>query len=141
MTDTAMTDTAMTGTAMGVTAADVAEYDRFGPWIDEVVVPEDVPRLYRTFPLDLSATRVVKLLEGKGLVERRPSAADGRVHEAVLTEAGRRRLNQARPSHVASVRRRIFNKFDGLDLSMCTTALMRMSEEESNPPHQERTLP
>jgi len=88
-----------------------------------------------------AVTRVVKLLEGKGLVERRPSAADGRVHEAVLTEAGRRRLNQARPSHVASVRRRIFNKFDGLDLSMCTTALMRMSEEESNPPHQERTLP
>jgi len=59
MTDTAMTDTAMTDTAMSVTAADVAEYDRFGPWIDEVVVPEDVPRLYRTFPLDLSATRVV----------------------------------------------------------------------------------
>ena len=54
-----MTGTAMTDTAVGITAADVAEYDRFGPWIDEVVVPEDVPRLYRTFPIDLSATRVV----------------------------------------------------------------------------------
>ena len=88
-----------------------------------------------------AVTRVVKLLEGKELVGRRPSAADGRVHEAVLTEAGRRRLNEARPSHIASVRRRIFSKLDGLDMSMCTTALLRMSEEEANPPHQERTQP
>jgi DNA-binding MarR family transcriptional regulator len=40
-----------------------------------------------------AVTRVVKLLEGKGLVERTPSPTDGRVHEAVLTGAGRRRLN------------------------------------------------
>jgi DNA-binding MarR family transcriptional regulator len=88
-----------------------------------------------------AVTRIVKLLEGKGLVERRPSVADGRVHEAVLTEAGSQRLNEARPAHVASVRRRIFDKFAGVDVAMCTTALLRMSEEESNPPHQERTQP
>jgi hypothetical protein len=44
---------------MSVTAAQVAEYDRFGPWIDEVIVPEDVPRLFRPYPIDLSAARVV----------------------------------------------------------------------------------
>lgn len=88
-----------------------------------------------------AVTRVVKLLEGKGFVERKPNAADGRVHEAVLTEAGRERLGQARPAHLASVRRRIFDKVDGLDLSMCIAALSRMSEEESNPSHEDRTQP
>jgi DNA-binding MarR family transcriptional regulator len=86
-----------------------------------------------------AVTRVVKLLESKSLVVRRPSATDGRVHEVSLTEAGRQRLHQARPAHVASVRRRIFDKFTGLDLSMCTTALLRMTEDDSNPPIQERT--
>ncbi|WP_291379035.1 hypothetical protein [Demequina sp.] len=37
----------------------VSEYDRFGPWIDEVTEPEDVPPLYRSFPLDFSAERLV----------------------------------------------------------------------------------
>jgi DNA-binding MarR family transcriptional regulator len=86
-----------------------------------------------------AVTRVVKLLEAKGLVERRPSATDGRVHEAVLTRAGRRRLDAALPAHLASVRRRIFDKLDGIDVSMCTTALSRMSEEEPQPPNHERT--
>jgi DNA-binding MarR family transcriptional regulator len=88
-----------------------------------------------------AVTRVVKLLEGKGLVERRPSAADGRVHEAILTGAGRQRLDEALPAHLASVRSRIFDKFDGIDVSMCTTALSRMSEEEPQPPIHERTQP
>ncbi len=35
------------------------EYDRFGPWIDEVTSPADVPRLYRDHPLDLDAARLV----------------------------------------------------------------------------------
>ena len=75
-----------------------------------------------------AVTRVVKLLEGKGLVERKPSPTDGRVHEAVLTGAGRRRLHEALPAHLASVRSRIFDKLDGIDMSMCTTGLSRMSE-------------
>jgi len=36
-----------------------SEYDRFGPWIHEVTEPEDVPRLYRRHPIDLSAARLV----------------------------------------------------------------------------------
>lgn len=35
------------------------EFDRFGPWVDPVEDVEDVPRLYRTYPLDLDATRLV----------------------------------------------------------------------------------
>lgn len=36
-----------------------AEYDAFGPWIDAVTEPEDVPPLYRGFPLDLAAAELV----------------------------------------------------------------------------------
>ena len=36
-----------------------AEYDAFGPWIDEVSSPDDVPRLYRDYPIDFAATRTV----------------------------------------------------------------------------------
>jgi hypothetical protein len=36
-----------------------AEYDAFGPWIDEVRTPSDVPPLYRDHPLDLAAARLV----------------------------------------------------------------------------------
>lgn len=44
---------------MSVTAAQVREYDRFGPWIDEISVSADVPKLFSTYPLDLSTTRLV----------------------------------------------------------------------------------
>lgn len=36
-----------------------AEYDAFGPWIDTVRTPSDVPPLYRDHPLDLGAARLV----------------------------------------------------------------------------------
>jgi len=44
---------------MNPTAADVREYDRFGPWIDEVTATEEVPKLYASYPLDLDSTRIV----------------------------------------------------------------------------------
>lgn len=37
----------------------VSEYDRFGPWIDEVTQLEDVPRLYRNYPIDFGVERLV----------------------------------------------------------------------------------
>jgi DNA-binding MarR family transcriptional regulator len=77
-----------------------------------------------------AVTRVVKALEDKGLAERRQSPADGRGHEAVLTEAGRSRLGQVRPVHVASVRRRVFDKLSGIDLAACTDALARIGQDD-----------
>ncbi|GCD19929.1 hypothetical protein CTKZ_14910 [Cellulomonas algicola] len=38
---------------------ETTEYARFGPWVDEVTTPDDVPRLYRDHPLDLTSTRLV----------------------------------------------------------------------------------
>lgn len=35
------------------------EFDRFGPWIDVVREPDDVPRLFRSHPLDLDAADLV----------------------------------------------------------------------------------
>jgi hypothetical protein len=40
-------------------AVDATEYARFGPWIDEVVSPADVPRLFRDHPVDLEGARLV----------------------------------------------------------------------------------
>ena len=36
-----------------------AEYDAFGPWIDEVTTEADVPPLYRTHPIDFAASTLV----------------------------------------------------------------------------------
>lgn len=74
-------------------------------------------------------TRVVKLLEGKGLVTRVPSVTDRRACEAVLTDLGRARLIEMRPVHVASARLRLFDKLDGIDLEACTAALARIPHD------------
>lgn len=36
-----------------------SEYDRFGRWIDEVARREDLPHLYRDYPIDFSVQRLV----------------------------------------------------------------------------------
>ena len=50
-------------------------------------------------------TRLVDRLERRGLVERRKCPSDARGFLAVLTEEGLRRLEEARPTHLAGVRR------------------------------------
>ena len=70
---------------MSVTAAEVAEYDRFGPWIDEIVVPEDVPRLFRSYPIDLSATRMV-LKVPRGIARRDATAGMNLYDHLVILE-------------------------------------------------------
>ena len=77
-----------------------------------------------------AVTRVVKLLERKGLVERRPSPSDGRGHEAVLTAAGHDRLEAVRPAQVASARRRVLDKLDGVDLRAATAMLSVLSQDD-----------
>jgi DNA-binding MarR family transcriptional regulator len=50
-------------------------------------------------------TRLVERLEREGLVRRERCEDDARGTYAVLTEAGRARFAQARPTHLAGVRR------------------------------------
>lgn len=49
-------------------------------------------------------SRVVTRLESSGAVRRTPVATDGRAVNAVLTEAGRERLECGRADHVAAIR-------------------------------------
>jgi DNA-binding MarR family transcriptional regulator len=56
-------------------------------------------------------SHLIARLEKRGLVVRRPDPLDGRYTNAVLTEQGWEKVRQAAPSHVATVRRLIF---DGL---------------------------
>ena len=74
-------------------------------------------------------TQLVTRLEAQDLVRRRPAETDRRGQVAVLTPTGVRRLEAARPAHVASVRRRLLDKLDGMDLATCTEALTRLGTD------------
>jgi len=49
-------------------------------------------------------SHLVKRLEGRGLVRRKPDPADGRFTNAILTQKGFQTLAEAAPGHVAHVR-------------------------------------
>jgi DNA-binding MarR family transcriptional regulator len=76
-------------------------------------------------------TRVVGRLESSGLVERERCSSDGRGWNAVLTEAGLRRLEKAWPTHLASVRRHVMTHLADLDLPAVSSALQRFASEAS----------
>jgi DNA-binding MarR family transcriptional regulator len=74
-------------------------------------------------------TRVVTRLEGSGLVTRMKHEPDARGSNAVLTAAGLARLQEAWPTHLASVRRHVLAHLDGLDLSTLAVALGRLATD------------
>jgi DNA-binding MarR family transcriptional regulator len=54
-------------------------------------------------------SHVVRRLEERGLVERRPCPEDGRATNALLTDAGWVEVVAAAPGHVATVRRHVID--------------------------------
>ena len=60
---------------------------------------------------DEQATRLVDRLERDGLVERSACASDARGSFAVITPAGRQRLDEALGTHVRDLRRRFLSRF------------------------------
>jgi DNA-binding MarR family transcriptional regulator len=60
-------------------------------------------------------THTVSRMEKAGLVARDACLSDGRGVEAVLTEVGRRTLEEAAPTHVAAVRRLMVDLVDDED--------------------------
>ena len=69
--------------------------------------------------LQLSPSGLTRRLDGlvrAGVVERRPSESDRRVMLAVLTRKGSATLAKAAPTHVKSVRARIFDQIERGDL-------------------------
>lgn len=74
-------------------------------------------------------TRLTAKLESLGYVKRIKCEEDARGWNAVLTEAGLARLREAWPAHLASVRRRIFDHLDGIDLVKLAAALDSMASQ------------
>jgi DNA-binding MarR family transcriptional regulator len=62
-------------------------------------------------------SRLVDRLERDGLARRERCSEDGRGYWAVLTTAGHQRLCEARPTHLAGVRRLFLSHFSSEDLS------------------------
>lgn len=71
-------------------------------------------------------SRTISRLESQGLVERVRSGEDARGWNAVLTDAGFARLEQSWPSHLAAVRRRFLDHFEGFDLARLASAFQRV---------------
>jgi DNA-binding MarR family transcriptional regulator len=71
-------------------------------------------------------TGSVKRLETQGLVRRERASGDGRGLFAVLTDAGRRRLAAAHPTHVDSIRGRFVGHYSAAELSVLADLLGRL---------------
>ncbi|WP_432872210.1 MarR family winged helix-turn-helix transcriptional regulator [Microbispora rosea] len=72
-------------------------------------------------------TRIVSVLERQGLVDRVRCDDDARGFNAVLTDAGRARLEQAWPSNLASVRRHFLDHLEGVDLARLARAIQNVA--------------
>ncbi len=71
-----------------------SEFDSFGPWIDEVRSADEVPRLFRSHPLDLASTRLV--LKVPRNITRRDATPDMDLYDHLLVLDDRRLLALSR---------------------------------------------
>jgi DNA-binding MarR family transcriptional regulator len=93
-------------------------------WYDVLVVLDEaggrlrMAELARAVLLSVSGTtRLVDRLVREGLVAREPCEDDGRGFYAVLTTAGARRRREARPTHLAGVRRSFLDALEPEDVA------------------------
>ncbi|MDN5852440.1 MAG: MarR family transcriptional regulator [Actinomycetia bacterium] len=75
-------------------------------------------------------TRLADRLERRGLIERRPSADDGRGSNAVLTKDGRALLRKAWRQQHADVRSLFLDRLDDDDLRRLADIWARLGETE-----------
>ncbi|MBB3097286.1 DNA-binding MarR family transcriptional regulator [Actinoplanes campanulatus] len=75
-------------------------------------------------------TRLAAKLESLGHLRRIRCQEDARGANAVLTEKGLARLREAWPTHLASVRRHIFDHLGDLDLKALAAAFQTMAEPD-----------
>ena len=76
-------------------------------------------------------TRLLKGLEAAGWVSNRPCAEDARVTYAVLTPEGTKKLDEARRTHVASVRTLFSERYDKDELETLASLLERLPLRDS----------
>ena len=65
-------------------------------------------------------SHVVKRLEDRGLVQRLPCQEDARATNARLTAAGWRKVREAAPGHVATVRKNVIDALTGEQVDQLT---------------------
>jgi DNA-binding MarR family transcriptional regulator len=70
-------------------------------------------------------SRIVDALEGRGLVERRPSSDDGRAKNAWLTDAGLNLLRAAQATHFAGVQKRFFEQLEPGEIAVLAAVFAR----------------
>ena len=87
----------------------------------------DLARVMNVSPSRLSH-RMRKLVE-RGYVQVRGSDDDGRVSIAVITDAGRRLVEEIAPQHVADVRRLLFDRLDQAQTAALADALSAVAEQ------------
>jgi DNA-binding MarR family transcriptional regulator len=75
-------------------------------------------------------SRTVGRMETQGLVRREQSTRDARAYNAVLTDAGRKRYEEATPTHDGSLRRYLF---DHLEETTSTRSAMRYNASPPSP--------
>lgn len=92
---------------------------------DRTMRLSDLAELVQQSPSALG--RTVRRLEAEGLVSREQSAEDARSFNAILTDAGLARLDEAHPTHIASVRRHLFDRLEGVDLGRLATAFQNIT--------------
>lgn len=78
-----------------------------------------------------AVSRAVGRLEAEGLVLREQALDDGRGSNAVLTGKGLVRLEQARRTHVVSIRRHLIDHLEGVDLDALARALESIASPEN----------
>lgn len=79
--------------------------------------------------LQLTASGVTRLLDGLeagGLVAKRKCESDARVTYAVLTDAGRRKLEEAGPAHIAQVKALFQERYSPEELATLSELLARL---------------
>ncbi|MEV7996686.1 MarR family transcriptional regulator, partial [Streptomyces sp. NPDC086077] len=84
--------------------------------------------LAETCEMSLSGmTRLAGRLESQGLIRRVRSEQDARGWNAILTDAGLARLEEAYPTNLASVRRHFLDHLTELDLGKLAAALRNIA--------------
>jgi DNA-binding MarR family transcriptional regulator len=80
-----------------------------------------------------AVSRTVGRLEAASLVRREQAAQDARSFNAVLTDNGLERMEEARPSHLDSVRKYFFANLGEVDVRALADALERIAKQGSAP--------
>jgi DNA-binding MarR family transcriptional regulator len=77
-------------------------------------------------------SRIVDVLEQRGLVERQPCPADARAINAQLTAKGLELAQEAQSTHLAAVRERFFDRLTALEIATLGEVFQRFAPDAAS---------